>query len=577
LLDTCDNDDTYGQSSQTKTILLPEQTRWRGNLILAATIIGAGMVYLDGTVVTVALPQIQKDFSASMSDLQWLIDIYILFLTVPILVAGSLSDRYGRKKLFNIGLVGFTLASVVCAASTDFNQLIFARIFQGIFGAIMLPGSLAILNATFPPEERGKTVGTWSAFTPLATAIGPLLGGWLVDNVSWRAAFYLNLPIGLIALFLSVRFIPKNKSKVVPERQDWLGAGLVTAGLGSLIFGLIEGPARGWTAPLVGAAIVTSLVCLIGFGVVEAKIKHPMIPFSLFRHRVFSGVTLVTFVLYFAMSGVFFFLTLNLQQIQAFSATTAGAAFMPIIILLFLLSRWSGGFADRVGPRLPMIVGPLVIAVGFFMYMMPGPEANYWFTFLPATIVFGIGLGITVAPLTSVALGAVPTHLSGLASGVSNAASRVATMLAVAILGALMVIQFRASLQNHTDALPLSGQDHLLLEQEALRLGATQAPPNLPPKLTVAVETAIDGAFVDAFRLMMGLCGVLALASAALSAATISNKIAHHDQSKTIPWFEPELGIPAELGHDGREVEMSRGNGRRHYSQDWYKPAALDK
>ena len=283
-LDTYDKDNTLRQNSRSRVIASSELTRWQGGLILAATIIGAGMVYLDGTVVTVALPQIQRDFSASMSKLQWLIDIYILFLTVPILVAGSLSDRYGRRKLFNIGLAGFTVASVVCGAATDFNQLIFARIFQGIFGAIMLPGSLAILNATFPPEERGKTVGTWSAFTPLATAIGPLLGGWLVDNVSWRAAFYINLPIGLITLFLSMRYIPESKSKAVPESQDWLGAGLVTVGLGALIFGLIEGPARGWADPLVWISIALSLVCLIGFGVVETKIEHPMIPFSLFKH-----------------------------------------------------------------------------------------------------------------------------------------------------------------------------------------------------------------------------------------------------------------------------------------------------
>ena len=495
------------------------------------------MVFLDGTVVTVALPQIQKDFRASVSSLQWLIDIYILFLSVPILVAGSLSDRYGRKKLFNIGVVGFTLASLGCGAAIDLNQLIVARVFQGISGAIMLPGSLAILNASFPPEIRGRNVGTWSAFTPLTTAIGPLLGGWLVDNVSWRAAFYINLPLGLLTLFLSLRFIPESKSEI-PESQDWLGAGLITVGLGSLIFGLIEGPRLGWAAPSVWVSIVTSLTFLIAFGVVESKIEHPMIPFTLFKNRLFSGITLITFILYFAMSGVFFFLPLNLQQIQEFSATRAGAAFMPIIIMLFLMSRWSGHFADKHGPRLPMIIGPTIIGIGFFIYMIPGESATYWLTFLPATIIFGVGLGITIAPLTTVALGAVPMHLSGLASGVSNAASRVASMLAVATLGALMVLQFSASLEFHTQPLPLSAEDRSLLQEEKLKLGGAEPPPGLVSELQTEVETAIDEAFVDAFRLMMALCAILALVSAAISFATITNEITYHDKEHPTPHFE---------------------------------------
>jgi MFS family permease len=253
----------------------------------------------------------------------------------------------------------------------------------------------------------------------------------------------------------------------------------------------------------------------------------------------FSGITLMTFTLYFAMSGVFFFLTLNLQQIQEFSATSAGAAFMPIIILLFLMSRWSGHLADTIGPRKPLIIGPIIIAVGFFMYMIPGEGANYWLTFLPATIIFGFGLGITVAPLTSVALGAVPRQFSGLASGVSNAAARIASMLAVAILGAVMVLQFSASLEAKTQPLPLSTQERLLLEEEKLKLGGAQAPSSVAPSLRVQVETAIDEAFIDAFRLMMGVCGVIALISAAISVKTITNQITvHHDDDHPVPRFE---------------------------------------
>jgi EmrB/QacA subfamily drug resistance transporter len=532
-------------------------------MILAATILGAGLVYLDGTIITVALPQIQADFDASMSQLQWLIDIYILFLTVPILVAGSLSDRYGRKKFFAVGLTGFTLASVVCGMATEFNQLIMARIFQGISGAIMIPGSLAILNATFPPEIRGKTVGTWSAFTPVATAMGPLLGGWLVDNVSWRAAFLINLPVGLMGLYLTLRYVPESKSETVPEKQDWLGAGLITLGLGTLIFGLIEGPTRGWVDPLVWVSIVLSVICLTGFVYVETHSRHPMIPFSLFKHRVFSGVTLMTFILYFAMSGVFFFLTLNLQQIQQFSATQAGAAFMPVIILIFLLSRWSGNFADKSGPRRLMIIGPVLIAIGFFMYMTAGAAANYWITFLPATVVFGIGLGITVAPLTVVALGAVPIEQSGLASGVSNAVSRVATMLAVALLGFVMVLSFGASLKHETQNLPLTDGHRQFMERQALNLGGAKPPPGLATELVGAVETIIDDAFVDAFRVMMGLCGVLALVSAVVAALTISNDFDFHPhEDKLVHYWERVAGG----SDDGRGPPSSGGNGRSQYA-----------
>lgn len=524
------------QNIQSKFTASTKLTPLQGNFVLAATIIAAGMVYLDGTVVTVALPQIQKELHASVSGLQWLIDIYILFLSVPILVAGSLSDRFGRKKLFNIGLIGFTLASLACGTAADLVQLNIARVFQGISGAIMLPGSLAILNTSFPPEIRGRTVGTWSAFTPLTTAIGPLLGGWLVDNISWRAAFYINLPLGLLTLFLSLRYIPESKSEKAPESLDWWGAGSIILGLGSLIFGLIEGSRRGWSDSMVVGSLILSLFFLVMFGMVETKIKHPMIPLSLFKHRLFSGITLMTFILYFAMSGVFFFLTLNLQQIQKFSATSAGAAFMPIIIVLFLLSRWSGHWADTAGPRLPLIVGPVIIAVGFFMYMLPSKAANYWFTFFPATIVFGVGLGITVAPLTTVALGSVPTNLSGLASGVSNAAARIASMLAVAILGALMVFQFSLSLEAETKNLPLSPQNRAQLQEEKLNLGGAQPPANLAPDMRLQVENGIGKAFVDAFRLMMGLCGVLALISAAVAFATITNQITHHDESITPPF-----------------------------------------
>lgn len=490
------------------------------------------MVFLDGTIVNVALPRIQQDFETTVTGLQWLVNIYILFLTVPILVTGSLSDRYGRRKLYNIGLVGFAVASVGCGAAVTMEQLLLARVFQGIFGAIMLPGSLAILNATFPPEMRGRVVGTWSAFTPITTAIGPLLGGWLVDNVSWRAAFYINVPMALITLYLSLRYIPESKSDKMPKKQDWLGAILIILGLGGLIYGLIEGPELGWTNPIVMGTLLAGTIFMVAFFIVEASLDHPMIPLKLFKHRAFSGVTLMTFVLYFAMSGVFFFFTLNLQQIQGMTATQAGLAFMPIIVLLFIMSRWAGGVADKTGPRNLMIIGPVLIAIGFFMYIIPGTNANYWLTFFPATVVFGVGLGITVAPLTTVALASVPTHLSGLASGVSNAVSRVGTMLAVAMLGAIMVNQFGVSLHRYTDPLDLDAETRALLEGEVIELGGAEAPSTELVRENVLLQSEINEyielAFVDAFRLMMAVCGALALLGTVVAFVAIPNGVLRH-------------------------------------------------
>ncbi len=521
-----------------------------GNFILATTIIAAGMVFLDGTIITVALQQIQKEFNASVSSLQWLLDIYLLFLTVPILVAGSLSDRYGRKKLFNIGLIGFTVASAACGTANSIFLLNIARIFQGVFGAIMLPGSLAILNATFPPEIRGKTVGIWSAFTPLTSAIGPLLGGWLVDNLSWRVAFYINVPLGLLTLFLSMRYIPESKSDALPETLDWWGTILLMIGLGSLMFGLIEGPKQGWTVSSL-ISILASVGLLVLFAIVENKVEHPLIPFALFKHRTFSGITLMTFILYFAMSGVLFFMPLILQQTYKLSATRTGLLLMPIIILLLLMSQWSGAMADKYGPRRQLIIGPIVIAIGLFMVMIPGVEIKPWFNawadmshetqvflaFLPAAIVFGMGVGITTAPLTTVSLAAVSTDLSGLASGVGNAVSRLATMLAIAILGTLMVLQFSASLDRQTQFLPMTDQDRVFLQAEKFKLGGAQPPAHLSPQLTAQVQSAIDQSFVDNFRVIMGLCGFLALLSSLVTIVTIKNEFTEYEHKKShISW-----------------------------------------
>lgn len=526
-------------------------SEFRNNLILAATIISAGMVYLDGTLITVAQESIRQEFKAELSDLQWLHSIYLLFLTVPILISGTLSDRYGRRRLFNIGLVGFTVASAACGAAMTIDQLNLARAFQGLFGGIMIPGSLAIINATFPPQIRGKTVGIWSAFTALTTAIGPLLGGWLVDAATWRAGFLINVPLGLVALGISVTCIPESKSKAQPESEDWMGIGLFTMGLTALTFGLIEGAAHNWAEWIYIHTIAGGAILLIGFVVWEMLVEYPLIPMSLFKNRVFTGITLLTLVLYFAMSGTFFFVPLLMQQTYDLSATLTGSLLMPLIVLLFITSQWSGMVADKYGARGLLIVGPILIAVGSFLCMVPGidntpppflkaisPDTLIFLSFLPATIILGAGLGLTVPPLTTVALAVVPREMSGLASGVSNGVSRVATILAVAILGAIMLGQFAISIDKRVENLPLSEADHLFLDKEILKLGSAEPPPNLSPEIKSEVERVIDLAFIDSFRMMMGLCGILALFSALITLSMIDDAaIAAQNQgvSKKLP------------------------------------------
>jgi MFS family permease len=347
-----------------------------------------------------------------------------------------------------------------------------------------------------------------------------------------------------------MRYVPESRSDTLPEQQDWLGIGLVTIGLGLLMYGLIEGPAHDWSNPLYAYTLLAGAIVLIAFGIVETQVTHPMIPVSLFKYRVFTGITLLTLLLYFAMSGVFFFIPLLLQQTHDFSATRTGALLLPLIILLSVISRWSGSLADRSGVRHLLIIGPIMIAIGLFMSMIPGTDVHFWFglmenwpsqtrtffAFLPATIIFGFGLGLTIAPLTTVALGIVPRDMSGLASGFSNAVSRVATILAVAILGAVMVTQFTTSFQDKIDGLPLSTENLAFLSSERLKLGGAKPPPGLSPELTAEIQQAIDQSFVDSFRMMMALCGGLALLSALVAVVTIDNKfVIHHDNQVEVP------------------------------------------
>jgi len=489
----------------------------RGRYVLAATILASSMAFIDGTVVNVALPFLQKDLNATAIGIQWVVEAYSLFLSALLLVGGSLGDRYGRRRIFDLGVVIFAIASALCGLATNIEQLIIARAVQGIGGALLVPGSLALISSSFDENKRGKAIGTWSGFSAITTAIGPVLGGWLVEHLSWRAAFFLNLPLAVAVLVISIWKVPESSEKVHHGRLDWPGATLATIGLGGLVYGLIESPRLGFSSPFVLGTLIGGVMLLALFIFNEARTKNPMVPLHLFGSHDFSGANLLTLFLYAALGGTLFFFTLNLIQIQGYSATAAGASLLPFVALMFSLSRWSGGLIDRFGGRLPLTIGPIIAAAGFALFAVPSISGNYWTSFFPAVIVLGLGMAITVAPLTTTVMTAVGEEQAGVASGINNAVSRTAGLLAIAVFGVMMLHTFSQTLASRMNELQLDDRVRHSVYEERVKLAGLEVPSDIDSATREQLKAAVAAAFVRGFRVIMFTAAALALASAASS------------------------------------------------------------
>jgi EmrB/QacA subfamily drug resistance transporter len=481
------------------------------------------MAMIDGTVVNVALPVLQESLSANATQVQWVVESYALFLAALILYGGSLGDRFGRRLIYACGIALFAVASGWCALSPNINQLIIARAFQGVGGALLIPGSLAIISACFVDSERGKAIGTWSAFTAITSAFGPILGGWLVENLSWRWVFFINVPFAIAILSILFCYVPESRDSEF-IRLDYWGAALATLGLGSSVFGLIESSSLGLFHPLAIGSTVFGIIVLGAFIFIEANIYNPMMPLSLFKSRTFSGANLLTLLLYSALGGVFYFVPFNLIQVQGYSPTAAGAVFLPFILLMFFLSRWSGNLVNRYDAKLPLTVGPIIAAVGFILFAVPGIGGSYWITFFPAILVLGLGMSLSVAPLTTTVMGSVRKRQVGVASGVNNAVSRTAGLLAIAIFNIFVFNAFNLSLDRRLAKLNIPSQVRQSLAEERINLAAAKVPDNISNELTNAIEKAIALSYVDSFRLIMFVAAAASVVSAAIAFLMINKR-----------------------------------------------------
>lgn len=493
------------------------------NWTLAATILGSSLVFIDGSSVNVAIPTLQKNLNASVADIQWVVNAFLLFLSALILIGGSLGDHFGRRRVYVIGTAIFTGASVWCGLAPNVEQLILARAVQGIGGALLTPGSLALINATFEKNGRGKAIGLWSGFSALTSAVGPLLAGWLIDTFSWRWIFFILVPFAVAVILIALWKVPESHDDKADTALDWQGALLATLGLGGLTFGMIS-TNDVQIAPLwIWVSIVGGILLLLVFLIRESKTKHPMLPLQLFKSHTFSGANALTLLLYAALGAVLFFVPLNLQQVQNYTATQTGAAFLPFILLLSILSRWAGGLTNRIGARKLLTIGPMIVAGGFLLLALPDIGGSYWGTFFPGFFVLGLGMSASVAPLTTTVMSAAPDQLSGTASGINNAIARVANLFAVALFGIIILQLFSSNLNKRLRASNLNPTQQQLILERKFDLADIKIPDSFTNNEKASADAAINQSFVHSFRWVMYICAALAAMSATIGWLTIKD------------------------------------------------------
>jgi EmrB/QacA subfamily drug resistance transporter len=483
------------------------------------------MAFVDGTVVNVALPLIQRGLGTGVDGAQWIVEAYALLLASLVLVGGAFGDRFGRRRVFVAGVALFTVASAACGLAPSATWLIVARAVQGVGAALLVPGSLALISAAYPEASRGAAIGTWSAATGIAAAVGPILGGYVVACASWRWLFFFNVPLGVATGLLASRRVPDTRDEQVNPHIDAGGALLATVGLGAVVWALLEAPSAG------GIGATRTLVLLFGgvatlvaFVVVEATVSEPMVPLGLFRSHAFAAANLVTALLYAALGACLFFVPFNLIEVQRYSPAGAGASLLPMVACVSLLSRWSGRLVARVGPRLPMITGSVLTAAGFVLLALPGVGGSYWTTFFPGLTTLGIGMGVTVTPLTATAMGAAGSQHAGVASGINNAIARTASLLAVAGLGVLLLDRFQRALGRELDAIGAPPATRALVEAQRSRLAAADMPGDTDPSMRVAIRHALDAAFANGFRWLLLSCALLAATSAIVAAVLFDRR-----------------------------------------------------
>ncbi len=495
-----------------------------GYWVLAATILGSSMAYIDGTAVNVALPSLQKQLGATLVDVEWVIEAYSLFLASLILVGGALGDRFGRRLIYGIGITLFAGASVLCGLSGNVTELIYFRVLQGIGGALMIPGSLAIITVFFDESERGRAIGTWSAFSAITTAIGPVLGGWLIEEVSWRWIFFLNIPIAIVVLAILILRVPESKGELAKCKIDYWGGALATIGLGGLVYGFIESAALGFADPLVLGSLLLGVVSLAAFIIVENRVEAPMMPLKLFHSITFSGANLVSFLMYAPLGAVLFFLPFTLIQVFDYTATQAGASFLPIIILIFAFSRWSGGLVDKYGARLPLVFGSLIQGAGYILFALLSGGGSFFYTFFPGMFLLGLGLALSVAPQTTAVMNSVDIAYSGTASGINSAVSRASGLVAIAVLGIVMLYAFSSGLDSGMDIHSVPQEVQEAFKGEYINLANAEIPAGISTEVEEKLKNLIEVSYVGGFNIIMYIAAVLCALSALVAWVMIRDK-----------------------------------------------------